>query len=73
MFFSLVLVLDENPHARGRKLEDALCEIDERFNSDKPPNERPKTDSEFYEACRASTQRIANRKVRRSYISKFLK
>lgn len=73
VFFSLALVLDENSHAKGRKLEDALCEIDDRFNSDKPPNERPKTDSEFYEACRASTQRIANRKVRRSYISKFLK
>ena len=72
VFFSLALVLDENHHARGRKLEDALCEIDDRFNSDKPLNERPKADSEFYEACLASTQRIANRKVRRSYISKFL-
>ncbi len=72
VFFSLVLVLDENPHVSGRKLEDALREVDERFNSDKPPNERPRTDSEFYEACRASTQRIANRKIRRRYISKFL-
>ncbi len=72
VFFSLVLVLDENPHAKGRKLEDALGKIDARFNSDKPPNERPKADSEFYEACRASTQRIASRKVRSRYISKFL-
>ena len=72
VFFSLVLVLDEKPRTRGKKLESALCEIDERFNSDKPPSERSKADSEFYEACRASTQRIATRKVRRRYISKFL-
>ena len=72
VFFSLVLVLDEKPRTRGKKLEGALCEMDERFNSDKHPNQRSKADSQFYEACRASTQRIANRKVRRRYISRFL-
>ena len=72
VFFSLVLVLDSKPNYKGKKLEEALNEIDERFNSDKPPSERPKEDSDFYNACIASTQRIANRKVRSQYIESFL-
>ena len=72
VFFSLVLALDSNSGAKGRKLEEALFEIDERFNSDKPLSDRPKVDVDFADACRASTQRIASRKVRSNYISRFL-
>jgi Protein of unknown function DUF262 len=74
LFFSLLLVLDSLPHAPSTKaLQSALNEIDERFNSDVPINERTKQDAEFYEACQASTQRIATRKIRHRYIEKFLK
>ena len=74
VFFSLIIVLDEiGASLSKRKLNSALLEIDRRFNSDKPVNERPATDAQFYEACRASTQRIKNRKVRHSYIMRFLK
>lgn len=73
VFFSLLLVLDEIPSAKGKKLGEALLEVDKRFNSDRPVNERPKDDSSFYEACRASTQRIASRKVRHQYLKKFIK
>lgn len=73
VFFSLLFEMDRNKTAKGKKLEDAIMEIDERFNSDKPLNERPRTDAEFYQACSASTQRIASRRVRSRYIGRFLK
>ncbi len=72
VFFSMVIEMDRYPSAKGRKLDNAIREIDERFNSDKPLSERPKADAEFYEACRATTTRIAQRKVRSRYISAFL-
>lgn len=72
IFFSLILALDEIPKAKGKKLEDALHAVDDRYNADKPLSERPKTDVEFYEACRSSTQRIASRRIRNKYLKRFL-
>lgn len=73
VLFSLLLVLDDNRMAKGRKLNDALLEVDARFNSDRPLSDRPRADATFYEACRASTQRIASRKARSRYLVRFLK
>jgi len=73
VFFSLVLVMDElGSKLQIKTLARALLEIDRRFNSDKPLSERPQNDVEFYEACRASTQRIATRRTRHKYIKSFL-
>jgi hypothetical protein len=74
VFFSLILAIDEtNPRINLTKLNEAILEIDNRFNSDLPVSDRPKRDAEFYEACRASTQRISTRKIRHNYISSYLK
>ena len=74
LFFSLILAIDaKRATPRPKKLEHALQEIDDRFNSETPVTERPASDAEFYEACRASTQRIKNRKIRDQYIKRFLK
>jgi len=72
IFFSLFLAIDAKNSVSNAKLERAISEIDNRFNSDKPMAERPKEDVAFYNACSASTQRLANRKIRNNYISKFL-
>ena len=73
VFFSLIIVLDDvSNHVTAKNLNAALLEMDRRFNSDKPISERPKQDALFYEACRASTQRIASRQVRHRYIKRFL-
>lgn len=73
IFFSLVIVLDSSKsRISPSKLEPILREIDRRFNSDKPMNDRPASDVRFYDACRASTQRIASRQVRDKYIKGFL-
>lgn len=71
LFFSLLIALDKKVTINDRKLEKALIEIDERFNTDKPLASRPKDDQKFHNACLASTQRVANRKIRDSYITKF--
>ena len=74
IFFSLVIALDStSTKISASKLELAIRKIDERYNSDKPLNERPKADVEFHDACRASTQRIASRRIRDAYIKHFLK
>lgn len=73
VFFSLAIVVDElGAKLQIKKLARALLEIDRRFNSDKPLSERPENDVAFYEACRASTQRIATRRIRHKYIKSFL-
>lgn len=73
LFFSLLFVLDNIPTAKGQKLKSALLDVDGRFNTDKPVNERPKPDADFYVACRASTTRIASRRVRNTYLRRFLR
>jgi hypothetical protein len=73
LFFSLVIALDSLPKAiSSEKLTNALHEIDTRYKSDSPIAERQKSDAEFYEACRASTQRISSRRIRDRYLKRFL-
>lgn len=73
LFFSLIIVLDEHHRLPSAKtLATALRDIDARYNSDVPLPERPPGDTAFYEACRASTQRLTNRKTRHGYINSFL-
>jgi hypothetical protein len=74
IFFSLIVAMDStNTKIPTKKLDEVIQEIDDRYNSDKPMSERPKVDAEFYDACRASTQRISTRRVRDKYIKRFLK
>jgi uncharacterized protein with ParB-like and HNH nuclease domain len=72
LFFSLFLVLDGKAKLSANKVSTAIHAIDERFNSDVPVAERPKKDAEFYAASTATTQRIAQRRVRQKYIESFL-
>ena len=72
LFFSLMIALDATKRRVSTlSLKNAIIKIDERFNSDVPVNERSKRDAAFFEACRASTQRIASRRVRNEYILSF--
>lgn len=74
LFFSLLLVLDAAaalPHRR--QLESALHGIDDMFNAEIPPSDRPDRDNEFIAACLASTQRIKTRKTRDDYIRQALR
>ena len=73
LFFSLVLVLNELKRVKTKSLRESLLEIDKRFNADTPLSEQTRLDAEFHEACTASTQRIKNRKIRDSYLKRFIK
>jgi hypothetical protein len=68
IFFSLALAIDEKNRVGATKLDDALLVMDARYKSDR----KTRQDEEFYNACQASTQRIATRRVRHSYILSFL-
>jgi hypothetical protein len=73
LFFTLCILLDSiKAKTTKAKLTAALYEVDRRFNSDKPVNERSKLDAEFYIACTASTQRIKSRQIRDKYLRKAL-
>lgn len=72
IFFSLLVAIDKLLNASVKKIEKGLLEIDSRFNSDKPVNDREIEDVKFYNACSASTQRLSNRKIRDSYILKYI-
>lgn len=73
VFYSLVLVLDGLNKLPSRpKLEEALTDIDARFNDPRPLAQRPKEDAEFVAACTASTQRIRSRETRFQYINAFM-
>lgn len=73
LFFSLCLVLDSlNNKIKPISIGQALFAIDQNFNADTPPSGREKEDSEFYNACIASTQRIKSRKIRDAFIRKYL-
>jgi hypothetical protein len=73
VFYSLVLVLDALKRLPGRAaLEEALTDIDARFNDPRPLSRRPKADVEFVTACTSSTQRIRSRETRFQYINMFM-
>ena len=72
LFFSLIYALDScQKIPRTSNLQIGLTEIDARFDSDIEPSRRPKEDLDFGKACSASTQRLANRKIRHKYILSF--
>jgi hypothetical protein len=68
ILFSLVLAIDSNNPAMDQ-LENAIIEIDERFNSEENQTEN---DKKFVAACSSTTQRIAQRRIRDQYIKSFL-
>jgi hypothetical protein len=73
VFYSLVLVIDElDDLSSVRAVEEALWEIDARFNDPRPTTQKPRKDAEFIQACTASTQRIKSRRTRHNYIKSFL-
>lgn len=69
LFFSLIILLDSLSSIDKQKLNDALIEIDARYNS---TESRSDADNEFVSSCSASTQRIAQRSIRDRYIRTFL-
>jgi hypothetical protein len=73
VFYSLVLALDDLNRLPGKgDLEQALIDIDARFNDPRPVAERPEEDVAFVAACTASTQRIRSRDTRFHYIQSFM-
>lgn len=69
IFFSLFIVLDTIENIDIIKLEKAILEIDERFNSEENKSEE---DIEFDKACTSTTQQITHREIRNDYIRSFL-
>jgi hypothetical protein len=73
VFYTLVLVLDDlGKLPSNTVLDEALAEIDARFNDPRPAAERPEEDLAFVAACTASTQRIRSRQARFDYVKSFM-
>lgn len=72
LFFSLILALDGLKKHNKTKIEKGIYEIEGRFNTDTPLQEREPDDIKFYYASSATTQSGENRKIRDSYIKKFI-
>ncbi|HTQ19795.1 hypothetical protein, partial [Mycobacterium sp.] len=73
VFYSLILALDSLRRIPPKGvLEEALADIDARFNDPRPASERPEADVAFVAACTSSTQRIRSRETRLRYIISFL-
>jgi hypothetical protein len=72
LFFSLMIVIDQNNLNNYKKIEKGLFEIDERFNSDIPVAEREKEDINFYNGASSTTQGLAQRRIRNEYILKYI-
>ena len=71
LFFSLLIVLDTLKQTSINKIEAVIAEVDRRFSSDQPINERSRADADFFLACTSTTQRIKQREIRHIYISSF--
>ncbi len=72
LFFSLVIALDSIKKHNIEKIEKGIIEIDNRFNSDVPLQQREPEDIQFHNACSASTSTKENRLVRDAYIKKWI-
>jgi len=73
VFYSLVLFLNGLSRLPGKNtLEQAMHDIDTRFNDPRPATERPQADVAFTAAVSASTQRIRSRQVRADYIRSLI-
>lgn len=68
ILFSLILVIDEIAPS-SQALESAIITIDERYHSEENQTD---DDINFIDACKSTTQRIAQRRTRDQYIRKFL-
>jgi hypothetical protein len=73
ILFSLIVVLNDNLRIGISKVEQALMNIDEIYNTDKPYDKRDADEINFLSACKASTQRITQRKIRDKFIRKFIR
>jgi len=71
LLFSLCLVLKDNLSVKPGRLEEVISEIDRIISADVPINERSPEDAQFLSAITSSTQRIASRRVRDSYIRRY--
>ncbi|WP_295051388.1 hypothetical protein, partial [Sulfuricurvum sp.] len=69
IFFSLLYVIHTKQTLSIKKVEQAIIEIDERFSSDINKSDE---DINFYNACSSTTQGIASRRIRHSYILSFM-
>ena len=67
ILFSLIVIIDDIKPTE-KALERAILTIDERYNSEENLTDY---DMAFIDACKSSTQRIAQRKVRDEYIRSF--
>lgn len=72
ILFSLIIALQDNLKVKRSKLENALVEIDAIYNKDIPMDKRPRSELEFIDACRSTTQGISQRKIRDKFIRKFI-
>ncbi len=73
LFFSLCLVLDSTHKKLAvPRIENSLHAVDAIIRSDMPLADRKKDEAEFVDACRSSTQRIKQRKIRHNFILKSL-
>ncbi|HIK74718.1 MAG TPA: DUF262 domain-containing protein [Alcanivorax sp.] len=68
LFFSLLLVLDEQKRLSAKKIEKVIWEIDARFQD---ASNTSHDDSEFRKASLSTTQRIKQRTIRHNYIKSF--
>jgi hypothetical protein len=69
IFFSLAIVLDSLDVIDMNKLENALLEMDDRFNAEENLSNE---DNAFKKACTSTTQQFEHRKIRHDYIKSFL-
>lgn len=69
ILFSLLQVLDEYERLDKSFLANIIDEIDRRFQSEENVS---KADIKFRDACSATTQRIAQRRIRHDYIVSFI-
>ena len=70
IFFSLLLILDTLQSLDAKSVEDALFDMDARYNL--PNEQQTLLDRNFVAASTSSTQRLNQRQIRHSYIKSFL-
>lgn len=73
LFFTLCMLIDSSKmKLQTSQIEDALFAIDQIMRSDVPLSDRKKKEAEFVSACKASTQRIRQRQIRKSFVGELL-
>ena len=72
LFFSILVALDSISNYKIKKIEEGIVEIESRFKTDVPLEQRDPDDIKFYYASSATTQSAENRNIRDLYIKKFI-